>query len=342
VRIGEVSGLGTPQGTVAFNLYFVAGPPVSDPSTACTGSTPVFNEHGLSNDTLDSSGVATSLGYAIDSSKLGTYYWQDVYTPASGSNYTAKTETCGVEAVTAVTARISITPHEAFNQLGQDHVLTATVEWTPPANSSTWSSAGAPQSGSWAPVGNALVTFSLNSGTHATFNSSVNTCTTSTGGTGNPPTGTCTVTISDGTAEDVTIHATSTFGVTGVTGGSTAFTRSTDTSASCSADTCDAIKHYFSASTTLTVQDQLVGLPSVAGGTVTYTYYADAASCGSSTGGTDATPSTSTVVLGAAPLSKSVSVAKGSAAWFRATYSGDLTHHVAGFTTGCTEQVASN
>jgi hypothetical protein len=149
------------------------------------------------------------------------------------------------------------------------------------------------------------------------------------------------VIITDSVAETVTIHAQSTFSITGVHG---SFTRSTTVGSGCTADTCDATKTFISVSTTLTVTDQLKGLPQAANGTVSYRSYTSLSSCTgdtTNTGGTNRTPAANGVNAGVAPSSTSVSVVAGTAVWFRATYTTSGTDHVGSFTTGCVERAAS-
>jgi hypothetical protein len=149
------------------------------------------------------------------------------------------------------------------------------------------------------------------------------------------------VKFNDSVPQDVIVHADSTFGVSGVEGGSSAFHRFTNTSANCTAETCDAIKHYFNATTSLTASDLLVAaLPSNAGGSITYHYYASQSDCTSLNNPT--TINTVTVTNGAITGSTpGVTVDDGHAAWFTATYTGDTTHNVGGFTTACTEVISS-
>ena len=323
--------VGPVTGTVDFNVYFLPGAPPSSFATACSG-TPFATDLGkaLVN------GVATSQAISTTAGKVGTYVWQDVYHPAAGSPYSGTTETCGDETVIAVEARLLLTPHSASDAVGDTHTLTATVQWTDPAlaTSTTWPSTGTPAGGSWGPVSGATVSFTLNSGTHASFVNGTSTCATSSAGA-------CAVQITDATAETVTIHAFSTFPVTGVHG---TFTRSTTVGGPCVADTCDATKTFYAAPTTLTVTDRLVGLPQVANGTVGYRSYSTLSACTSdttNTGGTNRTPASSAVAAGSAPSSTSVSVTAGTEVWFRATYTTSGTDHIGSFTTGCVERAAS-
>jgi hypothetical protein len=334
---GDGPGAPTPTGTVTFRLYFWPGPKPSpiDPLAECPG-TLVFTDPDRA---LDSNGVATSGQYTTSSSVLGTYFWQDTYTPAATEqNYTTMRENCGVETVSVFDARVRVTPHEAYNQVGSEHTVTATVESVGPSGSDA---NGAALANGWTGVGNAVVVFTLGpSGTAAGFTSPApnDRCTTSTtlGSVGH-----CTVTFNDSVPQDVIVHADSVFGVSGVEGGSTAFHRSTNTSANCGADTCDAIKHYFKATTSLTANDLLVAaLPSNAGGSITYKYFASQGDCTNLNN--PITINTVTVTNGTfTGSSPGVTVDDGFAAWFTATYSGDSANNVGGFTTACTEVISS-
>ena len=335
---GDGPGAPTPTGTVTFRLYFVPGPKPSpiDPAAVCPG-TLVFTDPSR---TLDSNGVATSTPYTTASSVIGTYFWQDTYTPAATEqNYTSMREDCGVETVSVFDARIRVTPHEAYNQVGVEHTVTATVESVGPSGADA---NGAPLANSWAGVGNALVVFTLGpSGTSAGFTGTApkDRCTTSTtlGDVGH-----CSVTFNDLTPQDVSVHADSIFGLTGVEGGSTAFHRFTNTASNCTAETCDAIKHYFKATTSLSATDLLAAvLPGNAGGTVTYKYFASQSDCTSVPPANPTTINTVSVTNGSIPTSSSVTVDDGHAAWFTATYSGDPAHNIGGVTTACTEVVSS-
>jgi hypothetical protein len=346
------SGFGIPTGTVTFNLYFDSGnaPTTCAHATDTPPGTLVYTD----TETLDSSadpahatsGVTTA-GYDTSGHPLGTYYWQDVFTPggSNASSYTTVTEACGSQTDQMVDARVRLTPHTAVNIVGNTHTLHAIAETS--TDGSTWTA----QSGE-------EMDTSLNSGTNATYNGAsatanpVGSCVTASGQTAlsDGTTTYCNVTITDSVVEDVLINATSNISVTGITGGvngDDSITRSTDNSAACASDnatgaTCEAIKHYINPKTTLTVTDTLKGLGSGATGSIQYTGYTSLTDCQGTTtnAGTtyDLTPTNNSVSGDAAPTSKSVDVAPGVTIYFTATYSGNEGN----LTTDCTAETASS
>src|SRR5207247_617184 len=124
---------------------------------------------------------------------------------------------------TYVAAQLQISPLAATNEIGKDHVITATVKTDNGSGSGLQ------------PASGALVTFSLtnSNGATATFNGGVNTCTTG-------ALGTCSVTINSPTSGTVAIHATTSVTVNGVL-----LTRATGDGLS--GDSSDAGKTYVDA-----------------------------------------------------------------------------------------------
>src|SRR5205823_3453675 len=117
------------------------------------------------------------------------------------------TEECGKETVRVVKARIRVNPHTATNIVGNDHVVTATVDTITDTI--------------YTPVLGATVTFTILTDTTgaAVFKPGLaNTCVTNASGQ-------CTVTITDANAGVVTLHALATgFGQKNVVGTFTVFT----------------------------------------------------------------------------------------------------------------------
>jgi hypothetical protein len=116
-----------------------------------------------------------------------------------------------------------------------------------------------------------------------------------------------------------------------------------DTQNKSATSTCtDEVLTVFSPATQLAITDQLVGLPTGAQGTVTYTVYT---LCTGGVGGgtqTDVTPSPSTVSGTTGPVSKSFSLTTGSA-YFVAVFtgSGGSTPTGTTFTSSCTKESAT-
>jgi hypothetical protein len=223
VTITGTPGFGNVTGKVTFNLYFVPAGTTPDPATACT-TTPVFTQ----DQTLIpgtpppiKSTATTSPGYVA--SALGTYFWEDIYTPDASSQYTTVSELCGVETANTVDAHILLTPHAAANSVGTAHTLTATVETT--KLDGTYGDA----------VSGALVIFTFvnNTTPAATFVGApppLDRCTTGAAGT-------CTVQINDNTSGGVSVHASAAnFSQAGPPAVIGTFTRSTDGSGTNSTD----------------------------------------------------------------------------------------------------------
>lgn len=350
------SGFGNVTGSVAFHLFFVPdGTTLAHTSDACTSTYEIPNASDATKpfdtQTLDATNdpsLATSTTYDTSQKGFGKYYWQDVFTPggANASSYTSVTETCGSQIDQMVDARVRLTPHSAFNIVGNDHVLSAFVEITTDGSS-------------FSPVSGAPVTTSLSPNTTSATYVGSSSCTTSVHVGPTPPAGTyCQVTITDDIAETVLVNASSTFTATGVSGGvngDDSITRSTDNKAACEADnvsgvtngpSCEAVKHWINPTTTLHVTDTLVGLTGNVGGSVTYTAYTGtddatvlaACQAGTAGTGTDETVSGSNPFNGAtAPDSSSVDVPDGTVVYFTATYTGNL----GTFTSDCTEKASS-
>jgi hypothetical protein len=237
-------------------------------------------------------------------------------------------------------ARILLTPETATNLVGNPHTFTATLQTT--SDGSTWvtvpSTAGDGKTIDWTATGlNTPDSSSFVDG--GTVNANTDTCSTTAGS--------CSQTITDSKPDTVDVHVSSTFTIAGI--GTFNNIQTTPTSLSqcdasaggASGGTCDAIKTYFSPSTTLHVSDTLEGLPPDATGNVTYEVYTNLAQC-------QATPDSSTdrilnendpiVTTGVIPTSSVVDVPKGTTIWWKVTYSGnDGT-----FTTDCTTETASS
>jgi hypothetical protein len=223
-----------------------------------------------------------------------------------------------------VDATIVLSPHEAFNIVGQNHVITATVQQDKGP-------------GQVSNVSGALVTFTIVSDTtgagHFVPNNSANSCTTNASGQ-------CTITIVSANAGDMEVSASTTFNIAGVGSTSVNVTRATSGSVQ------DAIKHFFSPSTTLSVSDKLVGLPSSAQGSVTYTVFTNSTCTNMATsfgnGGNITQTGNSAVVNGIAPSSMTVDVTKGTVLYFQATFNANNTSGVQSFSQPCTLETASS
>jgi hypothetical protein len=340
--VADNPGFPNPTGKVTFKLYFI---PVADnttPANACD----LNHDTGFSetkdltvNSTVGNPSTAsTSPGYNTTGHGFGTYVWQASYDPNGDTNYTAASETCGAETDKMVDAHIRITPHEATNIVGNDHQLTAHLEYT--TNGTTYSGVSGTEvdftiSGSVSGSGpNTSLTYAAsdNGATCAATDSN----------------GACTTTINDTAVETVTINATATAFSVPVNNFVGSFTRTTGGSNNTCVtndNTCgDAIKHYINPTTTLHVTDTLVGLTGNTSGTVTYTYWTgtvDATvltACQSGTGGTTLTPAGQPFSGATAPTSSpAVDVPDGHVVYFSASYSGNL----GSYTSPCTEKASS-
>jgi hypothetical protein len=255
---------------------------------------------------------ASSTFGAGDEGVLGTF------TRATGSTgCTVSDATC--DAVKHwVDARITLTPQSATNIVGNAHTFTATLQYT--TDGTTWTTLT---------TDGDTINFTLPAPAgSATFVGGVHQCTTTAGS--------CSVSVNDSVAETITVHATSTFNAGGAT---EAFTRSTGGATCTTADaTCDASKTFVKPGTTLTVSDQLTGLPPGATGTVTYTAY-DNNSCSS---GQLFTETDTIVTAGTAPSSQSITVGPGQSVFFKVVYTGSGTGNFGTFTSPCTAETASS
>ena len=314
---------GVVTGSVAYNLFFVpVGTVLSKTEDACTST---YKVNSYSSTKTLSAGMATSDAYTTGTA-LGTYYWQDVYTPDGPASkfYTSATEVCGTETVTLVNARVRLNPPSATNIVSNAHTLTATVEST--TDGSVWTKV--PSVGlSFSIVGLSSAVFVPASGTTCTTVAALG-----------PTLGTCTIQINDAVAEVVTVHAVATnFSVPGVTG---TFTRQTG-NLGCTSDSCDALKTYIVPNTQLSVTDRLTGISGNTSGAVTYLAYANLSDCNGGLNSTDLTPAINTFTSQIAPLSLPVVVGPGTSfgtsAFFTATYVGNL----GTYTTPCTERASS-
>jgi hypothetical protein len=206
---------------------------------------------------------------------------------------------------TFIDAHILLTPATATNIVGNKHTLTVEVD--------TNNGSG------FTPLGGATVNLSFTTqgsasfvGAGASSDGKTATCTTVSSAVGTLSVGQCNAFINDSTAETVTIHATVMLTTSNPSGnplmlqaGNT-LTRSTGDKVS--GDSADAQKTYVQPGTDLTVFDTLVGLPSNANGTVTYTAYTNS-TCTSPSGGMP--EGGGTVTNGTAPNSNSVTVGPG-------------------------------
>jgi len=320
--VAKNAGFPNPTGKVTFNLFFVPnGTVLGQTSDACTATYKVSDANFPDTENLTPGDPSTAQSKTHATSlenALGTYYWQTSYDPNGDPNYLATSDACGLETDQMVDARIRLTPHERTNVVGNPHTVTAFVETT--TDGTNWTNiSGATVNTNLLPANtNAFYVPAAPAGA---------TCTTGASG--------CPIVINDNTVETVNIHATSTFTQTGVIG---TFTRSTTSGGNCTADTCDAIKHYINPKTELTVADRLIGLGADADGSVTYTVYPTLGDCQNGTNGVDKTPATNTVVNGVAPLSTTFTVSPGNTVYFSAHYSGNE----GTLTTDCTKESASS
>jgi len=315
--VAKNAGFPNATGKVTFDLFFIPVGTTPDANGPCQATYKVATS--TKDLTVGDPSTAVSDTYDTTGHGLGTYFWKASYDPNGDPNYLATSEACGTETDTMVDARIKLTPHEATNIINNNHVVTATLETTEDGTSYTAVS-GAEIATNLLPAGN--------SATYVPNTAAAAKCTTGAAGT-------CTVTITDAVVETVNIHATSTFTQTGVLG---SFTRSTTSGGNCSADTCDAIKHWINPKTELSVADRLTGLGANADGSVTYTVFPTLGDCTNGTNGVDETPATNTVVNGTAPLSTTFVVQPGNTVYFSAHYSGNE----GTLTTDCTKESASS
>jgi hypothetical protein len=187
---GYVASVGT---TVTFTL------PVNTANATPNGGTCTTNAQGQCALTINTSTPGSVQIHASTSITIGAV----TLTPSTGSGGDNSADASKVY----VDAQIDLSPLTATNILGEQHVVTAAVQ------QDDGRAAGAPGDGATgfgpAPDG-VLVTFSLvaPNTAGATFVNNVNTCTT-TGGS-------CSITIQAATTGSVTIHATTTFSVGGV------------------------------------------------------------------------------------------------------------------------------
>lgn len=321
--VSDNAGFPNPTGNVTFTLYFrpagdnTALAQVCDAAHQVAGFTPQTKTLTVNTPNPGAaSTAATSPGYDTTGHGFGTYVWRATYDPNGDPNYTASAETCGAETDTMVAARIQLGPHEATNVIGTPHTVTATVSTTTDGTTFTAVSGASVAftiSGSVSGSGpNAHLVYQPTPGTP---------CTTGAAGT-------CTTTINDDIVENDTIHASSTFTVSGVQGSFSVstlpFGGPTCTPDANGNSTCDALKHYINPKTTLHVVDELTGLGSDATGTVTYSAYTSLTDCQGNTNKTDLTPANNNIGAGgAAPLSLSFDVPAGTTAFFTAHYVGN-------------------
>jgi hypothetical protein len=262
---------------------------------------------------------ATSTFGAVNEGVTGTF------TRSTGNTgCTVAAATCDATKTWA-DARITLTPQSATNIVGNAHTYTATLQYS--LDGTNWTTLT--DSGD-------TINFSLPAPANsATFVGGITSCTTTAGS--------CTVQINDLVAETITVHATSTFGAAneGVTGTFTRSTGGAGSGCSSAAATCDATKIWVKPGTTLTVNDQLTGLPAGATGSVTYTAYNNN-SCSSAAGGQLFTETDTIVTAGTAPTSQSISVGPGQTVYFAVTYTGSGAGNFGTFTSPCTAETASS
>jgi hypothetical protein len=211
-----ITGTGSsaaPTGTMDF---FICSPGELTAGVCSTGGTEVNGSGaGAQNPPVTVTQVGTTatseaLSSAFEPNATGTWCWRGEY--SGDDNYPPATDATSGECFNVVDAKISVSPLVATNEVGTNHVVTATVEQDT-------------GSGFVAAPDGTTVTFSLeNNNAGAVFvPAGASTCTT-TGGS-------CSVTITSTTTGTVDIRATTTFTVGGLS-----VTRTTGSGGSNSAD----------------------------------------------------------------------------------------------------------
>jgi hypothetical protein len=318
--------------TPAGSAFFTDNSATTDTCTTAAGQC----QQTINDNTPETVGVHVAASFQV-SGVTGTFNVQTTNVAANCNVNAGSTNNGTCDAVKHfVTARILLTPETATNLVGNPHTFTATLQTS--GDGTTWTTVS--QSGDtihWTATG--LNTPDSVFFTDTSPHAGVDTCTTTSGG--------CSQEINDTKPDTVTVSVAASFTITGISGTFSVTTTpvsggTCDPNASAAGNgTCNAIKTYFSPSTTLHVSDTLEGLPPDATGNVTYEVYTNLAQC-------QATPDSSTdrilnendpiVTTGVIPTSSVVDVPKGTTIWWKVTYSGnDGT-----FTTDCTTETASS
>jgi len=244
-----------------------------------------------------------------------------------------------------VKGRILLTPEFATNIAGNPHTYTATLQTS--ADGVIWTTIS--ESGK-------TINFQILSSTPNGTGVFVDAGNPLPGGLGTSTScstgasGACSVTINDPKADTDTIRASSTFGLTGIGGTFTVSTTAGGPGGTCDTGaggvlggTCDAVKVYINPSTTEHVTDTLADMPADTTGSVQYEAYTTLADCNDGLGVHRVLNENDAIVTaGTMPTSGSVDVPKGTAIWWRVTYTGSGAHDYGSFTSKCTETASSS